>query len=120
MLRIFEEVLKGSPQIFDAVLHSALRHFQHPRKFRLLDAVDLSAQSGFIGQRHTRILFVRLVLLLPLLQSSVVGKARHSASPSKVPGLCLIGIELGFKTRKMTHHFESEASTAFLRPSISR
>ena len=71
-------------------------------------------------RRYRTAVVPALLLLLPLLQGPVVGKARHSASPSKVPGLCLIGIELGFKTRKMTHHFESEASTAFLRPSISR
>ena len=120
VLGILEDVLDGFYLVLDAVLHGALGNLQHPMKFSLFYSVVLPTKCGFVGFGKTRILLVRLILLLPLLKRPVVGKPGNAAGSRKIVGLSFVRIKLCTKSQlKGRHSSIFAACTALFMPSIS-
>lgn len=79
----------SDPQISDRLLGRGFRDLQHPGELVPLDAVQELAQIPFVGLRERGIGLAGRVLLVPLTERPVVGKARHAAGPGEVLSLGL-------------------------------
>ena len=108
-----KEILKRLAQLHDGHLRRVLGDLQHPRKLVSLDGIELTPQGCLGRLRQRRVGLPRIILLLPLVQGPIVGKARDPCRLAEIRLLHIVGIERNF----MGQNHEDASSTACFTPS---